>query len=345
LHGVAGCEIVAVGSAHLLGQIEPHGGGKLLVSHRLLLHFHVSGDGLINDLQRHIGAAGASVEILPVGYDGEWREGDEVELVVAARQVENLAGFELRLEYDGREMSVVLGSVRGAAVFDPNPEGAFLRLRQRAGRVDVAAARRGSRWSASGMAELVRLRVRLARPGFPISLELAQARLRARQADLNLEHATIRAPFSGVITERLVQVGARVGSGAKLMSMIKLDDMIARVYVPGQYLTVVRPDQPAVITSDFLEGREFEGWVKRISPIVDPHSGTFKVTVGLRDRWEHLRPGIFVNVRIVTDTHTHAVLVPKEALVYDGGNVSSSWSGRGRPSGCVWRRGTRRTLR
>jgi membrane fusion protein, multidrug efflux system len=149
--------------------------------------------------------------------------------------------------------------------------------------------------------------------------ELNQARLRRDQAQLNLDYATIRAPFSGVITERLVQVGARVGSSAKLMAMIKLDDMIARVFVPGQYLTAVRAGQDAIITSDFLADKEFSGSVKRISPIVDPRSGTFKVTVGVEDRWEYLRPGIFINVRIVTDTHSQAILVPKQAVVYDGG--------------------------
>ena len=63
---------------------------------------------------------------------------------------------------------------------------------------------------------------------------------------------------------------------------------------------------------------EHLGQRRHLSPIVDPNSGTFKVTVGLRDRWEYLRPGMFVNVRIVVDTHLSAVLIPKEAVVYDG---------------------------
>lgn len=149
--------------------------------------------------------------------------------------------------------------------------------------------------------------------------ELEQARLRYDRARLELEHAIVVAPFSGVITERHVQVGARVNSGTQLYDLIKLDDMIARVFVPGQYLMSVKRDQMAAITSDFLPEQAFSGWVKRISPVVDPRSGTFKVTVGVRDRFEALRPGIFVSVRIVTDTHEEAVLVPKEAIVYDGG--------------------------
>ena len=148
--------------------------------------------------------------------------------------------------------------------------------------------------------------------------ELEQARLQFQRAQLALEHAVVRAPFSGVISARHVQVGSRVESGTKLFTLVKLDDMLVRVFVPGRYLRAVEKDQKAFVASDFLEDMRFDGWVKRISPVVDPQSGTFKVTVGLEESREHLRPGIFVNVQIVTATHESAVLVPKEAVVYDG---------------------------
>jgi membrane fusion protein (multidrug efflux system) len=148
--------------------------------------------------------------------------------------------------------------------------------------------------------------------------ELEQAGLRLERTQLDLAHTVILAPFSGVITERYVQVGARVGGSTKVYDLIKLEDMIARVFVPGQYLTVINNGQQGVISSEFLPDKSFEGWVKRISPVVDPRSGTFKVTVGVRDHFEYLRPGLFVNVRIVTDTHERAILIPKRAVVYDG---------------------------
>ena len=62
-----------------------------------------------------------------------------------------------------------------------------------------------------------------------------QSRLRLERARLELEYAEVIAPFSGVITERYVQVGARVGPSSKLYDLIKLDDLIARVFAPGQY--------------------------------------------------------------------------------------------------------------
>ncbi len=148
--------------------------------------------------------------------------------------------------------------------------------------------------------------------------QLEQARLRREKAQLALEHTHIRAPFSGVLTTRSVQVGARVGPGGKLFDLVKREDLIARVHVPGQYLREVQVRQAAQIESDFLRDMVFEGYVKRISPVVDPQSGTFKVTLGIDDQWEHLRPGIFVTARIITDTHAGAILIPKEAIVYDG---------------------------
>jgi membrane fusion protein (multidrug efflux system) len=82
----------------------------------------------------------------------------------------------------------------------------------------------------------------------------------------------------------------------------------------------VQENQPAIVTSEFLPNKTFTGWVKRISPVIDPKSGTFKVTVGVRgDKPTDLPPGLFVGVRIITDTRQNAVLIPKRAVVYEGG--------------------------
>ncbi|HEY1108176.1 MAG TPA: efflux RND transporter periplasmic adaptor subunit, partial [Opitutaceae bacterium] len=91
--------------------------------------------------------------------------------------------------------------------------------------------------------------------------QLEQARLRLERAKIRLAYATVRAPFSGIISARETQVGARVSTGTKLFSMVKLDDIVARVFVPGRYLPIVKENQPAVVTSEFLPDRTFNGWV------------------------------------------------------------------------------------
>ncbi len=149
--------------------------------------------------------------------------------------------------------------------------------------------------------------------------QLEQARLRYERAKIRMEYTTVRAPFDGVIASRDVQLGARVGTGTKLFTLVSLDDIVARVHVPGRYLAVINEGQAAVVGSEYMPGVRFESWVKRISPVIDPQSGTFRVTVGVRDQSTTLRPGLFVNVQIVTETRSSAVLIPKRALVYDGG--------------------------
>ena len=130
----------------------------------------------------------------------------------------------------------------------------------------------------------------------------------------------MEAPFNGVISAREVQVGARVATGTKLFSFVSLKDMVAKVFVPGRYLTVVNADQPATITSEFLPGKTYAAWVKRISTIIDPASGTFKVTVGVREPDDAIVPGLFVRASIVTEQRPNALLIPKRAVVYEGGS-------------------------
>jgi RND family efflux transporter MFP subunit len=149
--------------------------------------------------------------------------------------------------------------------------------------------------------------------------ELAQARLQVERTQLRLAYTLVRAPVAGVITERGVQIGGRVGPSTMLFRMMRLDEMIARVFVPGRYLPDVRKDQVAILTSDFMPDISFDGWIKRISPVVDPKSGTFKVTVGVTAPADQAPPGLFVSVRIITDTRQDTVLLPKEAVVYEGG--------------------------
>ena len=77
--------------------------------------------------------------------------------------------------------------------------------------------------------------------------------------------------------------------------------------------------QRAFLVTENMPDRRFEAAVKRISPVMDASSGTFKVTVGIRDRENLLKPGMYMSVQIITDTHCNALLIPKAAVVYDNG--------------------------
>ncbi|MDQ7052379.1 MAG: efflux RND transporter periplasmic adaptor subunit [candidate division KSB1 bacterium] len=130
-------------------------------------------------------------------------------------------------------------------------------------------------------------------------------------------YTRITAPISGVIGERLRRPGERIQPTDKLFTVINTSDMIAVIHVPEKAIRQIRKGQKAYLTSDHLRGQQFPGWVKRVSPVVDPASGTFKVTIGVKNRDSLLRPGMFVNVHIIMETHDNALLVPKVAVVYE----------------------------
>lgn len=147
------------------------------------------------------------------------------------------------------------------------------------------------------------------------ALELA--RLDWEQASLNLQNTRIAAPISGVVATRYVEVGDRIQVSTNLFSIVNTAELIAKVYVPEKEIARVKLNQRAVVTSDFITDQSFEAWVKRVNPVIDPASGTFKVTIGLKTGFKELKSGMFVNVRIVTNVHTDALLVPKDAIVYE----------------------------
>ena len=70
-----------------------------------------------------------------------------------------------------------------------------------------------------------------------------------------------------------------------------------------------------LISADAIPEKSFEGKIKRISPVVDPTSGTIKVTIDLSESRSELVPGLFIRVKIVLDTHDLALIIPKRALL------------------------------
>jgi len=147
-----------------------------------------------------------------------------------------------------------------------------------------------------------------------------QAQLTFQDANRELAYTEVRAPIGGVLTERLVNLGDFVSVTQPLFRIVDFDSIVARIYVPEQELPRLRRGQPARITADALAGGEFAGGVDRIAPVVDPGTGTIKVTVAI-PRQEGLRPGMYVQVELVTAVHERAIQVPKKALVYDNDQI------------------------
>lgn len=157
-------------------------------------------------------------------------------------------------------------------------------------------------------------------------LQTAQRTYDAAKLDVgdrrrDVRNTRIQAPFAGTVTERFVGEGAFVSAGAQVLQIVDFDTLVARVYVPEKELDRLRVGQDAEVAGKAARGRNGTGKLVRIAPIVDATTGTVKVTVGLPEDLvggdSGFLPGMYAEVTLTTETRPSAILVSKQALVYD----------------------------
>jgi RND family efflux transporter MFP subunit len=144
------------------------------------------------------------------------------------------------------------------------------------------------------------------------------AKLEWEHMKLLFSYTRITSPIDGVITKRYIKEGNKINTSQMAFSVVQDKEKIAVVNIPEMEKDAVFIKQNAVI---FSGDTRVPGFVKRISPAIDPDSGTFKVTVAVNDRKGNFAVGQFVNVQIIKKVHQNVVLLTKDAIVYEGGKV------------------------
>jgi membrane fusion protein (multidrug efflux system) len=141
-------------------------------------------------------------------------------------------------------------------------------------------------------------------------------------AKLQLSYTDIRAPIDGVISERFIKVGNTLEIGAPTFQVTSLEPLVSYLHVPERQFRRIVAGQDTVLTIDALGGETFQATVARVSPIVDPATGTFKITIEVSDETRRLKPGMFARIGIVHDVHINALQVPRSALIDEIGTTS-----------------------
>lgn len=137
-------------------------------------------------------------------------------------------------------------------------------------------------------------------------------------AKLQLSYTEVRAPFSGRVVRRSVDVGRTVSVGTSLFLVADLDKLLARVHVPAKEFRHLQTDQAVELSLDSNQ-ETLNGKIALISPVIDPSTGTIKITVEIDHYPESIRPGDFAEVSVVTERRDHALLVPKASVVTEKG--------------------------
>ena len=148
--------------------------------------------------------------------------------------------------------------------------------------------------------------------------DLAQARAAYDLARLELSYTTVVAPISGVVASRDIKPGNFVQINSPIIRIVDSSRLEATLNVPERELAKLRAGQAVSLMADALPGRSFEGVVDRVSPVVDTGTGTFRVVASFTGE-EDLTAGMFARVSINYDQRADALVVPRNALLEDGG--------------------------
>lgn len=127
---------------------------------------------------------------------------------------------------------------------------------------------------------------------------------------------TIRAPFSGVLGIRQVNVGQYLSAGDPIVPLQSLNPIYVNFGVPQQAAGQVRVGRNLRITTDELGGREFTGRVTALNSIVDPATRNIQVQATLANPEGKLRPGMFVEVEVGVGASRSVVALPASAISY-----------------------------
>lgn len=153
-----------------------------------------------------------------------------------------------------------------------------------------------------------------------VVVKTARVQSLSAQADiarLALSNAEIRAPFSGTVTRRLAEAGARVGADGELLTLVDTSVLEAKVLVATRDIPRVALGQTAELEIDGISGQTVPSTVERISPVAEDGTRFVAVYLRLVNHDGRLWGGMFASGSILVREKNDALVVPAIALRKD----------------------------
>jgi membrane fusion protein, multidrug efflux system len=143
-----------------------------------------------------------------------------------------------------------------------------------------------------------------------------QTEANVAEVKATIERKIIRAPFSGILGLRKVNLGQYLAAGAPIVSLQSLDPIYVDFGIPQEAALKVQVGRQLVVTSDDLPGREFRGQVTALDSLVDQTTRNIQVQAALRNPGGKLKPGMFVQVDATSGAPGNFVTLPASAISY-----------------------------
>ncbi|HBK07595.1 MAG TPA: efflux transporter periplasmic adaptor subunit [Acetobacteraceae bacterium] len=147
------------------------------------------------------------------------------------------------------------------------------------------------------------------------NLKVARAQVAAQQA--LMAEKVVKAPFSGRLGVRQVDVGQFLAAGTAIVTLQQLDPMFVDFYLPQQALANVSVGQKVEVTADGYPGRTFAGAVTALNARVDSSSRMLQVRASLPNADGALLPGMYLSVSVASGEPRSLVTIPLAAVAFN----------------------------
>jgi membrane fusion protein (multidrug efflux system) len=143
-----------------------------------------------------------------------------------------------------------------------------------------------------------------------------QAVAKVEEVNALINKKTIRAPFSGVLGIRAVNLGQYLQSGAQVAPLQSLDPIYVNFWLPQQNLGQIGAGQLVLVQADGLPNVTFDGRINAVDAVVDEATRNVRVQATLSNPNALLRPGMFVNTEVPMASKSNHVVLPATAIQY-----------------------------
>ena len=135
-----------------------------------------------------------------------------------------------------------------------------------------------------------------------------------RLAEKRLSDTVVKAPFDGAIAERMASPSQYIKENTPVVRLVKADSLRLRFDVPESATSSVRIGSILTFSSDAVPGKTFKATVRELNPSLNQNSRTLTAEARIANPNLQLKPGIFVQVNLVTAQNVEITTVPRKAL-------------------------------
>ena len=135
-----------------------------------------------------------------------------------------------------------------------------------------------------------------------------------KMAEKRLSDTVVRAPFDGAVTAKMISAGQYIKENTTVVTLVKSSPLRLHLDVPESAAGEIGVGTSVKFATSALPGQEFSATVREINPSLDAKSRSLTVEARISGADGRLRPGMFVEVQLVTARQADVVLVPRQAV-------------------------------